>query len=162
MTEIPLLQGYFTVTGQSYCFNSISVKQYCFLRKEARVCVSNAFVLGDSMFKWCLCCGRWASDRGSRYANVNIMVQWKLRHASWGYCGVKWKQCCENNKKFINSLWPRDTICRHRPGSTFVQIMACYLKAPSHYLSQRWLIINEVQWYSRECNFIRDISTTNL
>ena len=28
-----------------------SVTQDCFLQKEARVCVSNAFVLEDSMFK---------------------------------------------------------------------------------------------------------------
>ena len=51
--------------------------QDCFLQKEARVCVSNAFVIEDSKFKWCFCCGRWASDRGSRYANVNIVVEWK-------------------------------------------------------------------------------------
>ena len=47
-------------------------------------------------------------------------------------------------------MWPRDTTCRHRSGSTFVQIMACCLRAPSHYLNQLWLIISEVQWYSRE------------
>ena len=28
-------------------------KQDCFLQKEARVCVSNAFVIEDSKFKWC-------------------------------------------------------------------------------------------------------------
>ena len=28
-------------------------KQDCFLQKEARVCVSNAFVIEDSQFKWC-------------------------------------------------------------------------------------------------------------
>ena len=86
---------------------------------------------------------------------MNIVVEWKLeRHVSWGYCSVKWlrKQCCENSKKFINSLWPSDTICRHRSGSTFAQIMACWLRAPSHYLNQRWLFISKVQWYSRECN----------
>ena len=41
------------------------------------MCVSNAFVIEDSKFKWCFCCGRGASDRGSRYANVNIVVEWK-------------------------------------------------------------------------------------
>ena len=30
---------------------SLKLKQDCFLQKEARVCVSNAFVLEDSMFK---------------------------------------------------------------------------------------------------------------
>ena len=28
-------------------------EQDCFLQKEARVCVSNAFVIEDSKFKWC-------------------------------------------------------------------------------------------------------------
>ena len=28
-------------------------KQDCFLQKEARVCVNNAFVIKDSKFKWC-------------------------------------------------------------------------------------------------------------
>ena len=89
---------------------------------------------------------------------------WMERHASWGYCGVKWfrKQCCENIKKFINSLWPSDTIRRHRSCSTFAQIMASCLRAPSHNLNQRGLIISKVKWYSRECNSIRDASTTNL
>ena len=41
------------------------------------MCVSYAFVIEDSQFKWCFCCGRCASGRGSRYANVNIVVEWK-------------------------------------------------------------------------------------
>ena len=68
------------------------------------------------------------------------------------YIGVKgvytqkregWLQC----SKFI-SLWPSDTIWWQRSGSTLAQAMACCLTAPSHYLSQCWLIINEVQWHS--------------
>ena len=31
--------------------DKVQNKQDCFLQKEARVCVSNAFVLEDSMFK---------------------------------------------------------------------------------------------------------------
>ena len=45
----------------------------------------------------------------------------------------------------VNSLRPSDTIWRHRSGSTLVQVMACCLTAPSHYLNQCWLI-SEVQW----------------
>ena len=30
-----------------------NLEQDCFLQKEARVCVSNAFVMEDSKFKWC-------------------------------------------------------------------------------------------------------------
>ena len=63
----------------------------------------------------------------------------------------------------VNRYTPtNDTICRHRSGSTFAQIMACCLRALSHYLNQRWHVISKVQWYSREYNFIRYASTTNL
>ena len=41
------------------------------------------------------------------------------------------------------SLWPSDAIWRHRSGSTLGQVMACCLTAPSHYLTQCWLIISE-------------------
>ena len=36
----------------------------------------------------------------------------------------------------FNSLWPSDTIWRHKSGSTLDQVMACCLTAPSHYLNQ--------------------------
>ena len=42
------------------------------------------------------------------------------------------------------SLWPTYAIWRHKSGSTLVQVMACCLMAPSHYLNQRWLIISKV------------------
>ena len=35
-----------------------------------------------------------------------------------------------------NSLWPSNTIQYHRTWSTLVQVMACCLIAPSHYLNQ--------------------------
>ena len=47
----------------------------------------------------------------------------------------------------INLLWPSDTICWHKSGSTLVKITACRLPAPSHYLNQCWLIINETRWH---------------
>ena len=58
--------------------------------------------------------------------------------------------------QWVNSLWPSDTIWRHRSGSTLVQVMACCLTAPSHYLNQCWLIISKVQRYSAEKNFTRN------
>ena len=61
----------------------------------------------------------------------------------------------------FNSLWPTDTIWRHRTGSTMAQVMACCLTAPSHYLNQHWLIISEVQWLSTERIFTRDTSAIN-
>ena len=62
----------------SYRIVSYHIIQDCFLQKDSRVCVSDAIVVEDSKFKSCFfCCGRWASDRGSRCANVNIVVEWK-------------------------------------------------------------------------------------
>ena len=59
----------------------------------------------------------------------------------------------------FNSLWPSDAIWRQRSGSTLAQVMACCLRAPSHYLNQYWLIISEVQRHSPGSNFIRDVPT---
>ena len=52
-----------------------------------------------------------------------------------------------------NSLWPSAVMCWHRSGSTFVQVMAGCLTAPSHCLNQCWRIIRRVQWRSCEGNF---------
>ena len=48
----------------------------------------------------------------------------------------------------FNSLWPCDAIWHHRSWSTLVQVIACCLMAPSHYLNQCGLIISEVSWHS--------------
>ena len=61
----------------------------------------------------------------------------------------------------VNSLWPSDAIWRQWSGSTLAQVMACCLKASSHYLNQCWLIISRVLWLSWEGNFIRDTTTMN-
>ena len=47
---------------------------------------------------------------------------------------------------FINSLRPSDAIWLQGYGSTLVQVMACCLTAPSHYLDQRWLFFCKV-WH---------------
>ena len=44
----------------------------------------------------------------------------------------------------FNSLGPSDAIWRQRSGSTLAQVMACCLKALSHYINQCWLIISKV------------------
>ena len=55
----------------------------------------------------------------------------------------------------INSLGPSDTMWHWRSWSTLVQVMACCLTAPSHYLNQCWLIISTVLWHSSEDIMIR-------
>ena len=61
----------------------------------------------------------------------------------------------------FNSLRPCDAIWWKRTGSTLVQVMACCLMEPSHYMNQCWLIISKVLWRSCEDNFTRDTSAIN-
>ena len=46
-------------------------------------------------------------------------------------------------------------------GSTFTQVMACCLRAPSHYLNQCWCIITVVLWHSPKSNFTRNAHELN-
>ena len=62
----------------------------------------------------------------------------------------------------INSLWPGDARWLERSGSTFTQIMACCLMAPSHYQNQYWLIIDDILWYYFEIIFTVSTQATIL
>ena len=68
------------------------------------------------------------------------------------------RNCSYQSMKLFDSLWPSDTIWRHKSWSTLAQVMAWYLMAPSHYLNQCWLIISKVQWHPSESNFTTDAS----
>ena len=57
-----------------------------------------------------------------------------------------------------NSMWLSDTIWWQISESTLAQVLACCLMAPSHYLSQCWLIINDILRHSPEGNFIGYLS----
>ena len=48
--------------------------------------------------------------------------------------------------RWVDSLWPSDDIGRQTSWSTLAQVMACCLMAPSHYLNQCLLTINEI-WH---------------
>ena len=63
--------------------------------------------------------------------------------------------------KCFNSLWPSHSIWRQGSRSTLVQVMACWLTAPSHYLNQCWLIISKVLWHSYQGIIIRRSEDTN-
>ena len=62
----------------------------------------------------------------------------------------------------INSLWPNDTRWHRRSWSSLVQIMACCLTAPSHYMNQCWFLISEVLWHSPESNLTVSSQDTAL
>ena len=63
--------------------------------------------------------------------------------------------------KLINSLGPSDAIWRWGSWSTQVQVMACCLTAPSHYLNQCWHINSKVLWHSSKDVIIRRFEDTN-
>ena len=65
------------------------------------------------------------------------------------------------NHGCLNSLEPSDAIWCWRSWSTLVQVMACCLTAPSHYLNQCWLIISKVPWHSSEDIVIRRFEVIN-
>ena len=84
---------------------------------------------------------------------VVIMNKMLNKHQScqWSETSQHSKLSHRNPRTFcpcIKSLWPSDTIWRHRSWSTLAQVMACCLTAPSHYLNQCWLITSKVQWHS--------------
>ena len=45
-----------------------------------------------------------------------------------------------------------DAIWHQRSCSALVQVMACCLMSPSHYLNQCWLTIHEIFWHSFQGN----------
>ena len=61
----------------------------------------------------------------------------------------------------LNSLWPDDATWRQGYRSTLVQVMACCLTAPSHYLNQCSLITSKVQSHSSGNHFTKDTSAIN-
>ena len=64
----------------------------------------------------------------------------------------------------FNSLWPSDTMWQYKSRSTLVQVMACSLMAPSHYLNQCWHTTCGVLWHSPNTSFTgsaQDINSEN-
>ena len=56
----------------------------------------------------------------------------------------------------LDSLRPNDNIWHHGTWPKLIQVMACCLTAPSHYLSQRWLIVNLTLWNTFQWNHIKN------
>ena len=113
-------------TGHAATSGNVPCKQRQdgFLPKEARLCVSSVFVIQNNKLKFFCCCGRWASDRGSRCANVKIVVEWKgiLVEGAVMLVWIYWEnpvvkmindlltQCCESIKNInmwtlLRSIW---------------------------------------------------------
>ena len=54
--------------------------------------------------------------------------------------------------RWINPSWPINVIWCHKTVSTMAQVATCCLTAPTHYLNQCCLVINEIQRHSPEGN----------
>ena len=87
-------------------------------------------------------------------AKITLKVPQKLVWVQYKY--IETSMQCR-----INSLGPSDAIWWHRSKPTLVQVMACCLMAPSHYLNQCRLIINKFQRHSYKKNFTRNSSAIN-
>ena len=79
--------------------------------------------------------------------------EWYHHWNTW-IIGIRW----------VNSLWPSDDIGRQTSWSTLVQVMACCLMAPSHYLNQCLLTINEIWhfFFKHISTYIQTISYTHI
>ena len=76
---------------------------------------------------------------------------------SYWHWSCLWAVCLCASINYLKPLWPCDTIWYLRSWSTLVQVLACCLLAPSHYLSQCWLIMKGVHWHSPERNFTKKL-----
>ena len=79
------------------------------------------------------------------------------------FCNTVYSSCrCVylDNSKSVKSLWYSDAIWQRRSGSTLSQVISYCLMAPSHYLNQDSLIINEVLWHSPGGIFIPMLDMT--
>ena len=94
----------------------------------------------------------WCGQATSHY----LSQCWPRSLSPYGLTRPQWV-----NQMYFNSIWPSDAIWHHRAWSTLVQVMACCLTAPSHYLNQCWLIISEVLWHSFQGNFTGNAQDTN-
>ena len=89
---------------------------------------------------------------GANKGYTSVMIWLIFFHGVCGPLG------CTLRIFYLKSLRSTDGIWQLRPWSLLVQVMACCLTAPSHYLNQYWLIISRVLWHSPGGNFTENTS----
>ena len=82
-----------------------------------------------------MCYATWHNRWATTIRTYRIV--WSRYNLGLNHCGL------------VTPYW------RHRFRSTLARVMAWCLMAPSHYLSQCWLIISGVLWHAPESNFTR-------
>ena len=75
-------------------------------------------------------------------------TEYTLRFCHQYICSLIWGMESLHTYMIINSVWSSGAIWRHGSESALAQVMACCLTAPSHYLNQYWLTINDIFKYS--------------
>ena len=91
------------------------------------------------LLKWSL------GNKLQRHFNRNLYIfvqENAIKNVIWKMAGILSRSQC------VNSLGPSDAVWRWRSWSTLIQVMACCLTTPSHYLNQCWLITSKVLWHS--------------
>ena len=117
-------------------------------------------MIGPRFSQWVEVCfpkswGQW------KLSSINKSLFWNNNDPILGSLG-QLQQIVDPDVIFtFNSLGPSDAIWRWRSWSTLVQVMACCLTAPSHYLNQCWFIISKGLWHSSEDIIIRRFEVTN-
>ena len=87
-------------------------------------------------------------------AERRVMTQWGTENLY--ATNAKWNMPYPVTS-LLNSLWPSNNIWWHISGSKLAQVMACCLKAQSHYLRQcwhhqRWSVLQTWEQFHRKCS----------
>ena len=117
------------------------------LSQEPHICINN---LDHHWFRWWPVTSWTNADLlligslGTNFSGIRTQIQ-NFHKSLWN---VYEMAVIMSRERWVNSLVPSDATWRHRTMSTLVQVMACCLTAPSHYLNQCWLNIIRVLWHS--------------
>ena len=93
----------------------------------------------------------WSAAERSQSCCCELMLHLQVKKYIKKYSTIK------SMHFTLSQLWPSDTIWHHRTWSKSVQVMACCLTAPIHYLKQCWLIISEDSRHSPQAKFSKYI-----
>ena len=92
---------------------------------------------------------RWMPLDLTNDKSLLVQVMAWCRQATSHYLSQCWSRSMSPNDvarpQWVNSLWSRELIWRHRCWLTLAQVKAWCQMAPSHYLNHYWLIISQVR-----------------
>ena len=92
------------------------------------------------------------------------LLTWTAWHITMGFWNTNINTLLIKSLLCFIFIMANDIIWQQWSGSKLAQVMAWCLTAPSHYLSQCWLIISAVLWHSPKTSFLgsaQDFSSQN-